>query len=69
MEAKASPFGKPPKPFTASPGVTGGKRINLEMNSVGSHTIAHFVKKVPDHQKEAVAKIEPFNILNAERVD
>jgi len=39
------------------------------MSAVGSHTTAHHVKKVPDHQKEAVAKINPFNILHKERVE
>lgn len=58
---------KPPKPNTAAPGAF--KRLNLAMSAVGSQTTAHFLKKVPDHQKEAVAKIQPFNILNPGRVD
>jgi len=41
----------------------------MAMTAVGSSTNAHFLKKVPDHQKEAVAKINPFNILHKERVD
>lgn len=39
------------------------------MSAVGSSTTAHFMKKVPDHQKVAVAKINPFNILHKERID
>ena len=39
------------------------------MSAVGSNTTAHFMKKMPDHQKEAVAKISPFNILNKERLE
>ena len=58
---------KPPKPSTAAPGTF--KRLNMAMTTVGSSTHAHFIKKVPDHQKEAVAKINPFNILHNERVD
>ena len=61
----ASHASKPPKPNTAAVGVY--KRLNLAMNTTGSQTTAHHIKKVPDHQKEAVAKINPFNILHKER--
>ena len=39
------------------------------MNAVGSNTTALFMKKMPDHQREAVAKISPYNILNKERLE
>lgn len=38
------------------------------MTSVGSSVNHTFIKKVPDHQKEAVAKAKPFTMLNEERI-
>jgi hypothetical protein len=39
------------------------------MSAVGSHTTAHHVKKLPDNQKETVAKINPLYIMHKERVE
>jgi hypothetical protein len=39
------------------------------MSTVDSQTTAHHIKKLPDNQKKAVAKINPFKILHKERVE
>ena len=49
--------GKPPKPSTAQSTI---KRQNLEFVSNGDPIC---VKKVPDFQKVAVAKVKPFSLL------
>ena len=64
----------PPKPQTAATVATLDsykrppvKRVNLAMSSAGSHVTAFHVKKVPDHQTLAVAKVKPFSLLSKER--
>jgi hypothetical protein len=37
------------------------------MTSNGSSTHATYVKKMPDHQREAVAKILPYSLVHKER--
>lgn len=60
---------KPPRPIpsTAALGSRPFKRLNLAITSIGSNISHTYIKKVPDHQVEAVAKIRPFSLLHKER--
>jgi hypothetical protein len=62
---------RPPKPMTAQDGNNGPrafKRLNLAMTSNGSSVQHTFIRKAPDHQKQAVAKTTPFSMLNEQRM-